>query len=240
MSSGIAGQALETCEVVWWSGYVRGRFQAYTRPPSLAPELIDESPTIRWRSSSPPGPVEPAVAALEVLTRRLEESGWVVAGQSEETWYGLVLARPSTDADHTSGFDDRPHTEPHRELPPPAEQHLDAALLAQLRSELREARAATEVERTRRIEAETGALRLLPAQPEVPARRRTPFFVAYAASVVAVTAIVLVGLDSVYAALDAGLTTAAVAVALDSWLIVHRRRASEPAFRRDRVPESVD
>ena len=107
MSSGIADQALDTCEIVWWSGYVKGRFQAYTRPASLAPELIEESPAIRWRSSSPPGPIEPAVAALDVLTHRLEETGWVVTGRSEETWFSLVLSRPATEGERASSFDDR-------------------------------------------------------------------------------------------------------------------------------------
>jgi hypothetical protein len=242
MSSGIASRALDTCEIVWWSGYVKGRFQAYTSAPSLAPELVDESPAIRWRSSLPPGPSEQAVAALEALTRRLAEAGWVVTGRSEETWYALMLSRPATDDERPPPLDDRPEPVVQREPALPPEPHLDSALLEQLREELHDARRATELERSRRIEAENGALRLLPEphDDEPVPLRRAPYFVAYALAVAAAVAIFLVGFHSVYAAVDAGLTTAAVSVALDSWLVVHRRRGAERKLGPERVSESAD
>jgi hypothetical protein len=243
MSSGIAGQALETCQIVWWAGYVKGRFQAYTTQTSLAPELVDESPAIRWRSDLPPGPVEPAVAALEVLTRRLADAGWVVTGRSDETWYGLMLSRPAAEGARPETLDDRPEPEVHREPAPPPEAHLDSALLTQLRSELEDARHAAELERTRRIEAESGALRLIPPQDDVPEppRSRVLFFTLYAAAVAAAVLVFLVGFDSVYAAVDAGLTTAAVCVALDSWLVVHRRsRRAERKLEHEHAARSSD
>lgn len=43
--------ALDTCRVRWWSGYVKGRFQAYAD--TTPPELTGESRTIRWRPPEP-------------------------------------------------------------------------------------------------------------------------------------------------------------------------------------------
>jgi hypothetical protein len=93
MRGTVTSQGLDTCEIVWWSGYVKGRFQAYARSSSQLPRLIAESPAIRWRSVSPPGPTEAAVEALEMLTRRLADAGWVVVDRSGETWFGMVLSR---------------------------------------------------------------------------------------------------------------------------------------------------
>jgi hypothetical protein len=89
----VASQGLDTCEIVWWSGYVKGRFQAYARSTSHVPWLVAESPAIRWRSASPPGPTEAAVQALETLTRGLADAGWVVVDRSGKTWFGMVLSR---------------------------------------------------------------------------------------------------------------------------------------------------
>jgi hypothetical protein len=96
MGGTVTSQGLDTCEIVWWSGYVKGRFQAYARSTAELPRLIAESPAIRWRSSSPPGPTEAAVEALETLTSRLAEAGWVVVDRSGGTWFGMVLSRVHT------------------------------------------------------------------------------------------------------------------------------------------------
>jgi hypothetical protein len=93
MGGTVTSQGLDTCEIVWWSGYVKGRFQAYVRSSSQLPRLVAESPAIRWRSVSPPGPTEAAVEALETLTRLLADAGWVVVDGSGETWFGMVLSR---------------------------------------------------------------------------------------------------------------------------------------------------
>jgi len=223
MSRGIAGAALDTCEIVWWSGYVKGRFQAYTSPASRAPVLIAESPPIRWRSADPPGPTETAVHALEVLTSRLAEEGWVVAERTGETWFGLLLTRPShgpAAADSALAHDDPP--EDADELD---DDRLESALLAQLRLELQAARDEVESERRRRLEAESGALRLVapaPAAERAPLRPRF-FVVAYAVAIGITAAIFFVGFGSLYASVVAALTTAAVSLALDSWLAARRR-----------------
>jgi hypothetical protein len=93
MGGTLTSQGLDTCEIVWWSGYVKGRFQAYARATSGTPRLVAESTAIRWRSAAPPGPTEAAVEALEMLTGRLADAGWVVVDRSGETWYGMVLSR---------------------------------------------------------------------------------------------------------------------------------------------------
>ena len=88
---------------------MRGRFQAFAVSASGVRRLIGESPQIHWRSTSPPGPTQTAVVALDALTSRLAEAGWSVAGCGEEQWFGLVLSRPAAAGDGTprSGEDDR-------------------------------------------------------------------------------------------------------------------------------------
>jgi hypothetical protein len=106
MGGTVTYQGLDTCEIVWWSGYVKGRFQAYARSSSQLPRLVAESPAIRWRSVSPPGPTEAAVEALETLTRLLADAGWVVVDRSGETWFGMVLSR------HAGAASEAPAHEP--------------------------------------------------------------------------------------------------------------------------------
>jgi hypothetical protein len=217
-------QTLDTCEIVWWSGYVRGRFQAFAVSPSGVNRLIGESPQIRWHSTSPPGPTQTAVAALEALMSRLAEAGWIVASRSDERWFGLVLSRPvatvgprsrdaEADRDHAPGV----RTEP----------QLDSALLAELHSALKLARRETELERGRRIDAESRASRLValpPTETTLPhLPRRQLLLAAYAIAVAGAAAIFLFGFHSLYAAIVAALTTAAVSLAADSWLVAHRR-----------------
>jgi hypothetical protein len=229
MSSGIAGPAVETCEIVWWSGYVKGRFQAYTSPASRAPVLIAESPAIRWRSSDPPGPTETAVHALEELTSRLAEEGWVVAERTGNTWYGLLLTRPSSRSAPLPVIHEREaFVDDEEEVA--EEDRLESALLAELQRELREAREEAERERRRRIEVESG-LRLVEAAPKAepgsePASPRPRFvYPAYVVAVAVAAVIFLVGFGSPYASLVAALTTAAVALALDSWLVARRAKS---------------
>jgi hypothetical protein len=107
------------------------------------------------------------------------------------------------------------------ELDEPA---LESVLLEELRRELREAREEAERERRRRIEAESGLRLVQPLPAREPARLRPPFLViAYVAAVAVAATIFLVGFGSLYAGAVAALTTAAVSLALDSWLVARRR-----------------
>jgi len=227
MSSGIADPAVETCEIVWWSGYVKGRFQAYTSPASRAPVLIAESPAIRWRSSDPPGPIETAVHALEELTSRLAEEGWVVAERTGNTWYGLLLTRAGSRSAPPPVIHEREAFVEHEEEAA-EEDRLESALLAELQRELREAREEAERERRRRIEVESG-LRLVEAAPKAESEQAAPrprfVYPAYVVAVAVAAVIFLVGFGSPYASLVAALTTAAVALALDSWLVARRAKS---------------
>jgi hypothetical protein len=204
-------RTLDTCEIVWWSGYVRGRTQ------------------IHWRSTAPPGPTQIAVEALEALTSRLAEAGWSVASRNEERWFGLVLSRP------VAAGDGRPRSadaEDDRDRAPGVrnEPRLDSALLAELQSALHLARRETELERGRRIDAESRASRLVASPrpettlPDLP--RRPLLLAAYAIAVAGAAAIFLIGFHSLYAAIVAALTAAAVSLAADSWLVAHRRTRS--------------
>jgi len=153
MSGKLAPPNLEICEVVWWRGYTKGRFQAYTSPSS---QLIAQSPEIRWRSSARPGPSEAVVKALDALMQQLIDAGWEVTSQREEAWFGLVLSRPVT-AEHERSLPERDRTLPPRVAGEPrrksqGESHLDAALLAQLQAQLADACLEVEHERKRRSE----------------------------------------------------------------------------------------
>jgi hypothetical protein len=236
MTEQVAAPALDTCEIVWWSGYVKGRFQAYTSPSSLAPQLVDESPAIRWRSSVPPGPTDAAVEAFETLIGRLTEAGWVVTDRDADTWFAVVLARPAAEGTVLAPADQAVERDTDQEPEPAGEPRLETALLEQLRSDLIEARTETARERARRLEAESGALRLVDTEPVAgrpfaePGSSRAPLLlVAYVLAVVVAAAIFLVGFHSLYAAVVAALTTAALAVALDSWLVAHRRIDAKPS-----------
>lgn len=208
---------LEHCEIVWWRGYVKGRFTAY----GAAREPIAESPAIRWRSSAPPEPTEAAVAALEALTARLSDAGWQLEERDADPWFALHLSRP---AETDAPLPIRPA------LQPPAEPALDEALLVELRAELDDARAAARRERDRRLDAEAEVLRLKEPPPRRPATQPLSAWAllgAYAIVVAAATLVGLLGFESVYGAVVAGLTTLAVVVAIDSWIVARRRR--EPA-----------
>jgi len=214
-----APSVVESCEIVWWRGYVKGRFQAYAGPVD-ARVLIAESPPIRWRSSTPPDATEAATVALDVLTEQLSEVGWRVEERDEGPWFGLRFSRPAT-AEAPTPVRRVPEPEPE---PEPA-AHLDDALLAELRAELDAARAAARRERAGRLEAEVEALRLKEPPPRRPATQPLSawaLLAAYGIAVAAAAVIGFVGFESVYGAVVAALTTLAVVVAIDSWIVARR------------------
>jgi len=209
-----APRALESCEIIWWRGYVKGRFQAYAGA-AEARVLIAESSAFRWRSSEPPEPTEAATAALDALTDELAESGWRMEEHQTEPWFGLRLSRPAV------------AEVPGPERPEPSrESELDHALLAELRAELDDAREAARRERDRRLEAEVEALRL----EEPPPRHRPTqplsawaLLGSYGIAVAAAAVVGLVGFGSIYGAVVAALTTLAVVISVDSWIVARRR-----------------
>ncbi len=209
---------LERCEIVWWRGYVKGRFQAYGGS-APAGVLIAESPAIRWRSPAPPEPTEAALAALDTLKAELAEAGWQLEEGEAGPWFGLRLSRPVVS--------DLPV--PVRQAPTPqAETKLDVALLAELRAALDDARAAARRERDRRLDAEAEVLRLKEPPPRRPATQPLSAWAlrgAYAIAVAAAAAVGLLGFASVYGAVVAALTTLAVTLAIDSWIVARRRKA---------------
>jgi len=226
MNARVASPELESCEIVWWRGYVQGRFQAYA---GVGPEseLIAESPAIRWRSSAPPERTEAAVAALVALTDRLSEDGWQAQAGQANPWFGLRLARPASAQAQAPTRIHAPTTPtPVRSGPSPErEPRLDDALLVELRAQLDDARVAARQERDRRVEAEAEALRL--KEPPRP-RQAQPLSVwallaAYAIAVLAAALVGLAGFGSIYGAVVAAMTTLAVVVAIDSWIVARRR-----------------
>lgn len=237
MSARPARHDVETCEIGWWRGYVKGRFQAYLVSGDGS-RLIAESPPIPWRSSSAPGPTEAAVRALGVLTEMLVAQGWTVTDATAEPWFRLSLAR-AADPEPVSQQEDWTPTESPsraRKRRRPREQQptdvavLDETLLEQLRAELEGAREEAQRERDRRLEAETKALRLVEPVPRARPRGAqhppTPVLLAvYAISVVAAALVGLVGFESGYGAAVAALTVLALAIAVDSWIAARRRTA---------------
>jgi hypothetical protein len=220
MTHRVTAPVLETCEIVWWRGYTRGRFQAHAHSPSRPPWLVGESPSFRWRSSSTPGATDDvAVEAYELLVRRLEGDGWEANGQNEKTWFGLVMSRPSPDLEPVA-----PTVEPEMHLEAAGDRQLESALLDHLRAELDDARSETERERTRRLAAEATPLHLVVSEPRADRASPRSLLVraAYAVVIAIAAAIFLVAFHSVYAAVVAALTVSAIAVALDSWLVVIR------------------
>lgn len=228
----------ETCEIVWWRGYVTGRFQALTHT-SEGMRLIGESPTVAWRSTTPPGPTEAAVAALDVLTATLADAGWQVTKRDEEMWSGLTLSRPVPVGRRPSSDDavipneKRVPAVPERRQEPQALSTLDAALLEQLQADLALARDEARRERARRIEVEAEAIALHRAGPSEAPRRGAAgppppavLVAAYSIAVAAAFVVGLVGFESLYAGVVAALTTCAVSVAIDGWLVVRRRVAA--------------
>ena len=239
MSARPAPSNVETCEIGWWRGYVKGRFQAYLVSPDGS-RLIAESPPIPWRSSTAPGPTEAAIRSLGVLTEMLVAQGWTVTDATGEPWFRLSLARPAG-ADSDATGEDVPAT---AEPPSPARKRrrprqaqraaadvavLDEALLEQLRTELEGARLDAQRERDRRLEAERKALRLVEPTRQATRPAHVPatpvLLTVYAIAVVAAALVGLVGFESGYGAAVAALTVLALSVAIDSWLAARRRTA---------------
>jgi hypothetical protein len=225
MTAKAASRGLETCEIVWWRGYVKGRFQAVG---GAGPErvLLAESPAIRWRSSSPPEPTEAATAALDALTAQLAEADWEVEDRADGSWFGLRLSRPAL-GPAAAPVRPAPDLQPAPEPAPLPESKLDDALLAELRAELDDVRAAALRERDRRLDAEAEVLRLIEPPPRRPATQPLSawaLLAAYAIVVVAGALVGLLGFESLYGGVVAGLTTLAVVVAIDSWIVARRRR----------------
>ena len=222
-----ATPVLETCEIVWWKGYTRGRFQAYGESASRPRWLIGESPAFRWRSSSPPSATDTAVDAHTRLVRRLQDDGWEAAGQNDDGWFGVVMSRESYEITQTT------HEEFEAPIEPRRDRERESALLLQLHTELVDARSETERERNRRLAAEAAPLRLVPTQPrDGPAASRSRLWlVGYAVAVVFSAAIFLIGFHSLYAAIVAALAVAAIALAVDSWLVVFRLAAPSRSER---------
>jgi hypothetical protein len=230
-----SAQAPQTCEIVWWRGYVTGRFQAWTKPKSGPPQLVGESPSIRWRRSSPPGQGGAAVAALESLIERLTDQGWAVAARPAEAWYGHVLGAPPDDAGQLHAAEAL-----FRELARAPVLKRFGPELAESRSEPeseREPHVATE-DQPRRVESEPldpGAVapspRVSPAagKPASAPRRQAALFAIYALAVLGAAAVFLVGFHSGYAAAVAALTASALSLGVDSWLLARRPLIPHPS-----------
>lgn len=217
----------ETCQIVWWKGYVKGRFVALVEADALPAEVVGESPPVRWRGSGPPEPTEAAVQALEALTEQLVASGWTPHEPSADAWFGLVLSRSATDlaaAEMMVGEEDAVV-----ELRPASDRREPRAL-TNLRSELVQAFDEIARERRLRLEAEEQARRESAArpvaqpaaQPDARPRRHRLRIPGELLAVVAAAVIAFLVLDSAYASAVAGLTAGAVVLGLDSLLAVRR------------------
>jgi len=78
--------AFETCEIVFWRGYVRCAFYAV---PNGAEPIA--SPFFRSRERSP-GQSGPALEAHRALVERLEDEGWEPVARGR-AWYALTFRR---------------------------------------------------------------------------------------------------------------------------------------------------
>jgi hypothetical protein len=210
------GRVVQTCEIVWWRGYVKGCFQAWMQTRSGPPQLVAESKAIRWRDSSPPDETPAAAAALDTLIDRLTDQGWELTEQLEEPWYGYVFSRL---ADEEEEFE--PEVLIREHVREPVQVQESAA--GPLRPVAVEA-VTTEVvsERKPDVQTEDAGRPLESEDAAAPAprpRRSALLHASYALAVVVAAAIFLVGLHSTYAAAVAALTTAALSLGLDSWLV---------------------
>lgn len=229
-----AGLITETCRIAWWKGYVKGRFVAVLESESRQPEVVGESPSWRWRGSTPPDPTDEARHALDALTDELVVSGWTLDESQPEVWYERILTRPATALAAVPDEWDEPTEVPDLRVAAAVEPRESQAV-ARLRSEL--VLALDEVERQQRLrsEAEERARRVATRPAAVaataavtprrrPRRRQALWILLELATVAAAAGIFLVVLDSTYAAVVAGLTTAAVVIALDSLFAVRSHR----------------
>jgi len=218
VSSGPVRTYVETCEIAWWKGYIKGRFEARLRSTSGAPQLVAESPLVRSRGDGLPEPTQAAVRALNALTERLIADGWTAAESPLEEWFQLVFTRPTSAP---------PVVAKPKEERPPQREPAESAAVARLRSELAQARDEGEREQQLRRQAEQRP-RLVVTEPSseptaAPARRRPLWIVLEVAAVVAAAVLFLLA-GSVYAALVAGLTTGAVCLGVDSFFAARSSR----------------
>jgi hypothetical protein len=146
------------------------------------------------------------LAALTALTDRLEQAGWVDQHGDNGTWFGLVLRRPVIE-------------------PTSKARASDTVVVARLRHELEQALDVADRERQRRLEAESESRQLAAraARDDVGPSSRPFVVVGYVLAIIYAAAIFLVGFHSLYAAVVAALTAAAVSLAVDCWLITRRR-----------------
>jgi hypothetical protein len=84
--------AEERCSVDWLPGYVSALFVA--KSSSDAKTTLAASPTFRWRKASPPEENETTSRALAAVVERLEQEGWVPAGQAGREWFERAFVRP--------------------------------------------------------------------------------------------------------------------------------------------------
>src|SRR4051794_281196 len=208
----------ETCQIVWWKGYVKGRFVALLESEVRPAEVVGESPPIRWRGSGEPEPTESAVQALDALTERLVDAGWTLREPREDAWFGLVLSRPAAAPVVPDAAEDpRPAVATGAVATSPDQ----APVVERLHLELVRALDEIEHERQLRQEAEQQAGRqaaqqaarvAAPSAPPPPlppqsSRGRRPVLTAVElASVVAASVVALLLFDSAYAAAVAALT----------------------------------
>jgi hypothetical protein len=246
---GIPTLITETCRITWWKGYVKGRFVALVESEARPPELIAESPPVRWRGSDPPEPTDAAVHALDALTERLVSSGWTPREASADVWFGLVLSRPATAMVVADGIAEEPDAEVENSVT--EDEHRESPAVTRLRSELLHALDEVERQQRLRVEAEERAKRVvtdataaaatdLPAAAETEAaaapplasERRAVGIALEMTSVFAAAVIFLLVFGSIYASVVAALTTSAVVLGLDSLFAVRSRRdvsARDPA-----------
>jgi len=75
----------QVCEILWWSGYLKGQFYVLTDRPLVTGQPL-ESPMFRARGSDGPERTDAAVAAHESLVAALAAGGWERDGRGLH-WY---------------------------------------------------------------------------------------------------------------------------------------------------------
>jgi hypothetical protein len=119
---------LETCEIVWWRGYVKSGF--YAVHSSSTDDVSEEplaSPLFRTKRGQPPAEAGEAREAHRALVERLLTEGWEIRRRGS-TWYSQTFVRrPSVpDLDgaraHVHSFVEEPAPEVPEAVPEDAPQ----------------------------------------------------------------------------------------------------------------------
>jgi hypothetical protein len=76
----------ETCQIVWWRGYVRSAFAAAGFEADGSSEAIATSPAFKWRRAEQPPQDEMTIAAHRQLVDKLHALGWKLV-EPGEAWY---------------------------------------------------------------------------------------------------------------------------------------------------------